>query len=37
MKPRLSFGVLGLSLIAAVSADAGIIKGVMSVTGGEMP
>jgi hypothetical protein len=36
MKPRRWFGVLALSLSAAVSADAGIIKGVMSVTGAEM-
>ena len=27
---------LGLSLLAVLSANAGVIKGVMSVTGGEM-
>ena len=36
MRPRLWFGVLALSLSAAVSVHAGIIKGVMSVTGAEM-
>jgi hypothetical protein len=36
MKPRLWFGVLTLSLFAAVSADAGITRGVMVVTGAEM-
>ena len=36
MKPELCVGVLVLSLAAVVSAHAGIIKGVMSVTGAEM-
>jgi hypothetical protein len=36
MNPRPWLGVLALALIAVVPADAGIIKGVMSVTGAEM-
>jgi hypothetical protein len=35
MNPRW-FGVLALSLAAVASANAGIVKGVMSVTGAEM-
>ena len=36
MKPALWFGVLVLSMMAVVSANAEVIKGVMSVTGAEM-
>jgi hypothetical protein len=36
MRPRLWFGVLVLSVGAVASAQAGIIKGVMAVTGAEM-
>ena len=36
MKPELWLGGVALSLLAAVAANAGVIKGVMSVTGAEM-
>jgi hypothetical protein len=36
MEIRLWLGVLALSFIAVLWAHAGVIKGVMSVTGGEM-
>jgi hypothetical protein len=36
MEIRLWLGVLALSFVAALSAHAGVIKGVLSVTGGEM-
>jgi hypothetical protein len=36
MKARLWFGVAALALLAGGSADAGIVKAVMSVTGAEM-
>jgi hypothetical protein len=36
MPGKTSSVALGLSLLAVVSADAGVIKGVMSVTGAEM-
>ena len=36
MKPELWLGGLALSLLAAMAANAGVIKGVLSVTGAEM-
>jgi hypothetical protein len=36
MKAVWPLGVVVLSLIAVASADGGIVKGVMSVTGAEM-
>ena len=36
MESELWFGVVGLSLMAVLSAGAGVIKGVLSVTGAEM-
>lgn len=36
MEITLWFGVLGLVLVAVLAANAAVIKGVMSVTGGEM-
>ncbi len=36
MHTQTAFLVLGITLLAVVSAQAGVIKGVMSVTGAEM-
>ena len=36
MKARLCLSALALAVLAVASANAGIVKGVMSVTGAEM-
>jgi len=36
MQSQTAFLALGICLLAAVSAQAGVIKGVISVTGAEM-
>jgi hypothetical protein len=36
MESELWFGVVGLSLVGVLSAGAGVVRGVLSVTGAEM-